>query len=47
MDLAHELQRAGVLKIERAAQQEPPVTEDPERAEKVRQWAEGDAEGRC
>lgn len=46
MEMAHALQRAGVLKIARAAQHEP-VTVGPELAEKVRQRAERDVEGRC
>jgi hypothetical protein len=46
MEMAHRLQRAGVLRIERAAQHEP-VTVGPELAEKVRQRAERDTEGRC
>jgi hypothetical protein len=46
MEMAHALQRAGVLKIQRAAQHEP-VTVGPELAEKVRQRAERDAGGRC
>ena len=45
MELAHALQRAGVRKSERAYQE--PVTVGPELAEKVRQRAERDAEGRC
>jgi hypothetical protein len=46
METAHPLQGAGVLRIERAAQHEP-VTVGPEPAEKVRQRAERDTEGRC
>ena len=43
MELAHALQRAEVLKRERAAQE--PVTVGPELADEVRQRAECDAEG--